>query len=241
MIRSIARACAVLAVVSTPLAAQVGEAPRSWHEATRLSASIGGMFYQGSGSFFEMVSEELTLSARDFRAPSLAVEAVHPIGDRLRLIGGMEYTRSSLNSASVGAVPGTSQKTVLWTVGGSAGAQLRLRGGAAPADARSWDPYASLSAGAQEYRLVQRGAFADYRDASDVFNHTYRSRGVGAFGQVGLGAARAVTDGSGITVEVQYRFAQSPMTGDFSDFDALNLSGFRASVGVTYPVNLFGN
>lgn len=242
MMRSFFRISFALVVLSAPLHAQTsaqggGDALR---QSSRLNISLGGALYQGSGEFFDMVQDQLTLAPRDLKAPTLGVELTVPRGERVRILAGADFARSSATSQSERATPGAAvQQTVLWTAGLGAGVQIRLRAGAVQAES-GWDPYVSVYGGAQTYRLVQRGMFADYRDASDIFSHTYTSEATSAFGQVGAGAVRPVTDRAGISAEIRYRYALHPMRDDFAGFNPLNLSGVRLSIGVIYDLSAWG-
>jgi hypothetical protein len=146
-----------------------------------------------------------------------------PHGERVRLLAAADYTRLSKNSQAVGAVDLARQKTVLWTAGGGVGVQFRLRSDASVGSG-DWDPYVSALGGAQGYRLFQRGIFADHRDSADIFSHTYASEAIGAFGQLGLGAVRSVSERTGVSID------------DFAGFKPLDLSGVRLSVGATYAL-----
>ena len=93
-------------------------------------------------------------------------------------------------------------------------------------------PFVGAGGGAIWYRFEQTGDFVDFVDLS-VFPDYFSSRGWApnayVFGGTDLHLYRFLY----VTVEGRYLWANAELSNDFIDFDPIDLSGFRASTGLT--------
>jgi hypothetical protein len=87
-------------------------------------------------------------------------------------------------------------------------------------------------AGAVHYDFIQVGDFVDFVDLS-VFSDVFQSKGwapsAHAFGGVDVQVYRRMI----VQLEGRYEWAAGALDRDFIDFDPIDLTGFRTTVGVS--------
>ncbi|HEY4218782.1 MAG TPA: hypothetical protein VGM67_16685 [Gemmatimonadaceae bacterium] len=93
-------------------------------------------------------------------------------------------------------------------------------------------PYVGAAGGATWYQFRQGGDFIDF-NTNDVFSDAYRSEGWAPAAQVMAGVDYAVGPRYAITTEAKYLWSRAPLSGDFSGFHNVDLSGLATTVGFT--------
>lgn len=96
---------------------------------------------------------------------------------------------------------------------------------------RQWAPFAGIAAGWAWYKFEQTGDFVDFNTLG-VFTDRFVSSGRTSSVQLFAGADWTLSPNLMLTAEGRYTRARVPMEQDFTGVD-LNLSGFRASAGVS--------
>jgi hypothetical protein len=97
---------------------------------------------------------------------------------------------------------------------------------------RQWAPFVGAAGGWMWYTFRQSGDFVDFQDLSVYSDRYGTSAKTGTFNVFG-GADLTLSPFFSLTVEGRYTWAHAPMQGDFSGFKDINLSGFRASGGIS--------
>lgn len=92
-------------------------------------------------------------------------------------------------------------------------------------------PYVGAGVGAVWYRFRQTGDFVDFEDLG-VFADELESSGWAPAARVSAGMDISVTPRVAITTGADYLWARRDLSGDFLEFDPIDLSGFSATVGV---------
>ena len=98
-----------------------------------------------------------------------------------------------------------------------------------PAD---WAPYVGAGAGWVWYRFRQDGDFVDF-ETLDIFPDTYTSKGRAPTLHLYGGADWSLGPSFFLTGEARYAWASADLSGDFVDFDPVDLSGLQATVGLS--------
>jgi hypothetical protein len=92
-------------------------------------------------------------------------------------------------------------------------------------------PYVGASAGWVWYRFEQNGEFVDF-DTYDIFRDRFTQTGRAPTVHLYGGADWSLAPAFFLTTEARYEWARADMAGDFVGFDAMDLSGLQATVGV---------
>lgn len=91
--------------------------------------------------------------------------------------------------------------------------------------------YVGGAAGAMWYQFTQSGEFVDFEDDT-IFRDELESRGWSPAAQLKAGVEYSVGPRVGINAEAGYLWGRADLGRDYSDFDAIDLSGFSALFGV---------
>ena len=199
-----------------------------------------GYMVPGAGSeVFDFVNEQLTVDRSDFQTAVLGGELAVRVTSRLDVALGISVSESQTSSEFRDWVDAddlpieqvTSLRQVPITI--SAKAYLQEPGrkvGRLAWVPSSFAPYVGGGVGLVWYEFTQTGDFVDF-DTLEVFNDFLKSDG-NTFTAHGLvGADFSLTPRVVLTGEGRYSWGKGDMSQDFVDFDALDLSGFRATAG----------
>ena len=211
--------------------------PRGWFGAR------GGWLVANAGSdLFDFVEDQLTIGARDFDAPFLALDVGFALTPRVDLVVGFEFSGASVNSEYRDYVDDDflpiTQRTTLQefnlSVSGRLALAPRFRQVSSLASVPNRVvPYVGAGGGALHYKFKQTGDFVDYVDLS-VFSSTLQSArwapSVHVLGGIDLQLYRSWF----ATFEARYLWAAGDLGQDFVGFDPVDLAGFRASAGVSF-------
>jgi hypothetical protein len=204
-------------------------------------SAFGGWAIPRAGSeIFNFVQDELTLTRNDFSGLAGGVELGVRVSPRLDVVIGIDGSGSSGRAEFrdwVGAddLP-IEQDTDFsrMTLGAGVKAYLAPRGRAISQLAwipQSIVPWVGAGGGVMWYDFEQRGEFVDY-ETYDIFEDYFRSSGGAPTAWLSGGFDMSLAARWFVTTQARYQWASSDMSRDFIDFDAIDLSGFRASVGL---------
>jgi hypothetical protein len=231
-----------LGITAPGLAADDVQSPDFLFGAPRGYIGIqGGWSFAGASSeIFAFVGEQLTIDEGDFDAPALLIDFGIDVNPHLVATFRFEYSRATIGSEYRDWVDQDDlpivQTTEFTTIPLTANLKFYLRPRGREISRYAWvpcsvAPYVGGGGGLLWYRFEQYGDFVDFTDLA-VFSDVYKSDGwtptVQVFGGVDIKLHRRIFLG----VEVRYAWAESNLSEDFVDFDAIDLAGLRTSAGV---------
>jgi hypothetical protein len=233
MIRSLAAIGALFALM--PITAEAQSDVRS-----RVSLTLSGGFFLPSagGDLLPFFEDELTLSGGDLRGTAIEAEVGIPLlSSRFELFGGFDTGRGSqVSSQFRGLADGGApiEQTTRLSVGPTLflGGKLYLNDPSASESKAN----AFLVAGGGtvlRYELRQWGSFYDAEE-SLVFDADFVSEGRASTWFAGAGGEIRLNRASSLTGRVRYQWGSATPQQDFREFDAIDLSGMRMSLGITY-------
>ena len=204
----------------------------------------GWVFASANSDLFTFVQEHLTIDRKDFNAPAIGVDVEIAMTPRLSAIGGFDFARASKNSEYRDFVDNQrlpiTQTTRLSELNLSGSVKVAVTPRGRDISSRAWipaavTPYVGAGAGFLKYEFLQFGDFIDVDSpAMDIFTDTFRSSGwtpsAHAFGGVDVRVYKRLY----LSGEGRYLWSSGTPDRDFIDFDAIDLAGFKATVGVHY-------
>jgi opacity protein-like surface antigen len=210
----------------------------------RGSIALRGTFViaRAGSDLFDFVTDQLTLDTNDFNAPAIGGEVGIVITPRIEALAGFEMSGTSEQPSEYrrfvdNNLQPIEQETELSLVNLTGSMKIALRPRGRSISRLAWipngvTPYVGGGGGVVRYDFVQRGDFVDFVDMS-VFTDVFQSKGwapsAHAFGGVDLQVYRSLY----VQVEGRYTWAKGTLDSDFIDFDPIDLSGFRPTVGVS--------
>ncbi len=202
---------------------------------------MGMNFPFANGGIFDLVTDQLTLEKGDFRAISLGVDVAFVVHDRLEIVGSGEYMRSTAPSEVRDFVDESDQPILqtTWLLRMPLTVAAKFfplpRGqsfGRYAWTPRRISPYVGAGGGALFYRFEQDGDFVDFQDLS-IFEDRFRSSGwspvVFGFGGLELNLTKRLF----LDFQLRYEWAENDLGSDFRGFDPIDLSGLRATGGIS--------
>lgn len=248
--RSIPAAVAVLAgaAMAVPVAAQ---APRGQSDflfqrpALTLSVS-GGWVVPGEGSakesdVFQHTRLNLTVDGGAFASPVTMAEVAFRVSERLDLALGLEHASSTVHSEDREFFFQDHRPIEQSTRFARTGAQGSVKGYLFPRGRAlsrfawvpsRWSPYVGAGAGITGWKFVQTGDFVDYQTL-DIFADEIDAAGTATTAHALAGIQLSLTPRFILKGEYRYLWGRGGVEGtDFSGFEAIDLSGSRATIGV---------
>jgi hypothetical protein len=230
------------ALLSAPRAAEAQQGDgflfgRPW---VSLGVSFGYAAPRAGSELFDFTREQLTIERSDFHAPAIHGELAVRVNERLDLGVGLGWAGSETRSEfrdwiGTDGLP-IEQSTVFSRVPLTLGAKAYLYergrelGRFAWVPAR-WSPYVGAGIGAIWYQFHQEGEFFDYQTL-DIYEDIYRSEGWAPTAHVRAGAEVSLATRLVFTTDARYGWGSAKLGRDFVDFDAIDLAGFQASLGL---------
>lgn len=202
----------------------------------------GWMFASAKSDLFSFVQEHLTVDRNDFNAPPIAVDVEVAVAPRASAIFGFEFSKASKSSEYRDFVDNQrlpiEQTTSLREVNFSGSVKIALMPRGREISSRAWvpsavSPYVGAGGGVLSYEFLQYGDFVDFDDLG-VFPQTFRSNGWSPSAHVFGGVDVKVLKRMYVSGEGRYLWAGATPDDDFSDFDRIDLAGFRVTVGIHY-------
>jgi hypothetical protein len=208
----------------------------------QVTVKAGPHLPRAHGLLFDDLRTRLTLERGDFRAPALAADLAILAGNRLDVVLGVGWAESDAGSEFRELIGDDGepilQTTRLRTMPVTVTARYHPLPRGRTVGTLAWlptttMPYVGGGAGITWYRLQQEGEFVDYRDNA-IFESVWESRGRGQTVHAVAGVDHWFTPRVGLNVEGRYTRGSAPLTGDFRELDRMDLTGFQATVGLSY-------
>lgn len=201
----------------------------------------GGFDLAAAGSeVFTFVTDELTVTKRDFSSPSLAFDVAVRLSPRVDALFGLAISRSSVSSEFRDWLDNNrlpiQQNTMFQRVPitGSIKAYLGNPGRSVGRFAwipKRYAPYVGAGGGVTWYQFQQAGDFIDFTTLK-VFPDSFHSDGWAPTVQAFGGTDVSLNPRVAVTMEGRYQWARAALGRDFSGFDRIDLSGFAVTSGI---------
>jgi hypothetical protein len=209
-------------------------------------ASIGlrgnWLFARAKSDWYGFVTDQLTLSRKDFNAPGFTTEVGIPVSRRADAVIGIEFNRTKKESEYRDFVDNNrlpiNQTTQMRTTVLSGSVKFAVVERGLEVSRLAWVPrnvvpYVGAGGGALRYDLQQFGDFVDFQ-TSRIFASTLTSGGwapmAHAFGGVDVRVLKRVY----VTLDGRYQWSNATLGNDWVDFEPLDLRGFRLSAGANF-------
>jgi hypothetical protein len=207
------------------------------------SVSLRGsrLFARAGSDWYDFVSDQLTLSKKDFNAPAFAFDVAVSLAPRIDATAGVEVSQASRGSEYRHLVDNNrlpiEQTTRLRQANVTAGVRLALTERGRQVSSLVWvprrvTPYVTAGGGMMHFDLQQSGDFVDFVDLS-VFSDVFRSKGWTPTAHAGGSVDIRLTRHLYGTVDGRYLWAAGDLGADWIDFEKIDLAGFRVSAGVS--------
>lgn len=230
--------------LSIPASAQAQSSDFLFKRPALTVSVLGGWDMPGERSdLFDFARDELTLDRGDFSSPLFMAEVAWRATERFDVALGVEHASRSAASSMRDWVTQDDQpipQTTEFTrtrVLASAKAYLFPRGRSISQFAwvpYRWSPYVGGGAGITRYAFEQEGDFVDFRTL-DIFAARLQSNGSAFTPHALAGVQVSLTPRFLLRGEYRYTWGSDEVEGsDFSGFDAIDLSGSRAMIGVGF-------
>jgi hypothetical protein len=204
---------------------------------------VGWNVARAQSDWYSFVTDQLTLNRRDFDGVAVAADVGVWLRGRSTLLFGVDVTNANAPSEYRRLVDNVrqpiSQATHDTGVHTTAGLKYALTSRGRAIGRLTWlprrvVPYVGAGGGLAYYHLRQSGDFVDFTDRS-VFPANFESNGWSPTVYVGGGADVQVGRRLQITGDLRFRHATARLQQTWVDFEPLDLSGLRATVGVGWP------
>lgn len=201
-----------------------------------------GLARPGEGSdLFEFVRDTLTLGRGDFASALISGEAGVTVLDPVDVTVGLEYSGRTAPSEMRNWVTQDDQpitqttKFTRFRVLVGAKAYLLSRGRSISRYAwipAPWSPYLGAGLGMTWYEFTQEGDFVD-SETADIFEDRFTTKGHGITPWVAAGADITLSPYFYLRAEARHLWGTGTIDrSTFQGFAPLDLSGFRAMIGV---------
>jgi len=232
---------ALVGTLALPLVAQAQRPPDFLLRTPRVSvgARVGYAVPFASSEIFDFTREQLTVERSDFNAPSIGGQLAIRVTPRVDIAVDLAWSKSETKSEFRDWVDLDDLPIEQWTefqrapVVFGVKAYLKERGRSIGRFAwipEAWTPFVGGGAGWVFYRFEQDGEFVDF-ETFDIFRDRFTSEGSTPTIHVFGGADWSLGPMVFLTAEGRYSWAEVDMSGDFVDFDPMDLSGFQVTAG----------
>ena len=205
-----------------------------------------GWLTNRSGSdWYDFVTDQLTLDRKNFNGPEFGTDVGISLKPRLDLMISFDYSQSTTASEYRRYVDNNrlpiEQTTRLRSAIISGGLKFALTERGREVGRLAWVPrkvvpFVGAGGGAMWFQVHQDGDFVDYVDLS-VFTDVFESKGWSPSAHVLGGVDVRVLRRAYVTLDARYIWASGDLGADWIDFDPIDLSGFRVSVGFNFMIS----
>jgi len=201
----------------------------------------GAAVPNAGGDLFDMVTDELTLSRRDFAASTFGADVALAVNERFDVLLSVSTTSAQRFSESRHWVKENDepveQQTKFRRTPATIGLKYHLRDRGRMIGNHAWvpnrvTPFVGATGGLMWYRFAQEGEFVDEL-AGEFFTEEYVSSGKALTAQLLAGVEYWTSPLLGLQLEGRYQFANAELEGDFSAFNEIDLRGFQLMAGVS--------
>lgn len=192
------------------------------------------------GDLFSFVTDQLTLSQRNFSGPTVGADLAVRVAPRLDIVLGTSYAGTSSSSEFRHLVDQNNAAITQTTsfqripVTASVRAYLTPRGRSVGRFAwvpARFAPYVGAGGGAVWYRFRQQGDFVDYQ-TNNVFPGDFTSSQWTPAGQAMAGIDYSLSPRLALTGEAKYIWAKGTLNNSFTNFNSIDLSGLSTTIGL---------
>ena len=212
-------------------------APKGW-----VSIRGGWLFPRAESDLYDFVGDQLTIDPPDFRAGTFNTELGVALAPSFAVEGGLDLNRRSIASEYRHFIGSDGQPIAQHTKLDQTGLFVGVRYTPTQYGRRISRfafipgrvvPYVGGGFSASYYTFQQAGNFVDFLTLA-VFNDAFQSRGW-AFGPYVRGGSDLQVWGRlYVNFDARYTWERaSTLSSDFTGFDGIDLSGFRATTGIS--------
>lgn len=233
----------IMLIAVTPAAAQTSPDFLFGRPAGMFGVRSGWVFARADSDLFTFVQDQLTLDRQDFDAPAIAFDFELAVSPRASIVMGFDFSKSSQNSEYRDFVDDQrlpiTQTTSLREMNFGGSLKFALTPHGREVSSRAWipaavTPYVGAGGGVLSYEFLQYGDFIDFDDDFAVFPETFRSEGWTPSAHVFGGVDIKVWKRMYMSGEARYLWAKASLSRDFSQFEPIDLAGFKVSAGLHY-------
>ncbi len=197
---------------------------------------------QASSDLFAMVTRELTLQKKDFRAATVGFDVGVPLHSRFAIVFSFDYARTSPRSESRNFVEDNGDSITQTTRFSLMPLTATLRfypiKQGETVGSYAWIPtrilpYVGAGGGIVRYNFEQFGDFVDI-ETLDIFPADLYSKGFAATEHVVTGMDIGITPTIFANIEARYSWAKADLSRDFSGFQPIDLAGLRLMGGIYF-------
>ena len=199
------------------------------------------LFARAKSDWYSFVTDQLSLSRKDFNAPGFAADVGLAVSRRADAVFGVEFNQAKEDSdyrrlMGSDQLP-INQTTRLRTTALTGSVKFALVERGLEVSRLAWVPkhivpYVGAGGGALRYDLLQFGEFVDFQ-TNRIFASTFSSGGwaplVQAFGGVDVRVLKRVY----ITLEGRYQWSNASLSNTWEDFEPIDLAGFKLAAGAS--------
>ena len=209
---------------------------------TRLTVRTGADAPLARSDFWNLATDQLTLSRARLGAPNLSVEVAGTTARVLEVTfgAGISYRESGSTYRRFVDTERREieQSTTLQRIPLLAGMRWNVLGlgdaaGTLAIIPRRFVPYVAAGGGFMHWRLAQRGDFVDAGNL-DVFPGAFTANGWTPAGFVAAGADYAIGARTSLTLDARWTGARARLGPDFRGFGPLDLSSVAVTAGLTW-------
>jgi len=199
------------------------------------------LFARAQSDWYAFVTDQLSLSKKDFNAPGFAADVGWGVSRRADAVVGLEFNRAKKESEYRHFVDNNrlpiNQTTRMSSVGLTGSLKFALVERGLEVSRLAWVPkhivpFVGGGGGALRYDLQQFGDFVDFR-TSGIFASTLRSAGWAPVAQAFGGVDVLVLKRVYVTLDARYQWSKGTLGNDWVDFEPIDLSGFKLAAGAS--------
>lgn len=194
-----------------------------------------------SGHIFEFSRQEFTLNRFDFDAPYLGGEFAFRVAEQWDVAVSAGWSESHGKSeyrywVDLNNLP-IEQETTFQNTSVSVGVRYYFNERGRSIGRFAWvparlTPFVGAGVGVASYEFTQTGDFVDFQTL-DIVADELVSSGSGAAVWGGVGADLSIGKQLYLTGEARYTLAGSEMSGPYSTYDWIDLSGLQVTAGIS--------
>jgi hypothetical protein len=200
----------------------------------------GWALASANSDLFSFTTSNLTLNRSDFSSPTFGGDVAIRLRPRTDLVfsatwAGMSKKSEFRNFIDNNNLP-IEQNTTFDRVPLTLSIKQYLRDRGRSIGHLAWiptrvAPYVGAGGGWEWYQFQQDGDWIDFK-TNDVFNATLQSNGWTPTADIFAGAEFSLDPRFAVVTEAKYGWSRSALSGDFSGFNRIDLSGFSTTAGI---------
>ncbi len=195
-----------------------------------------------NSDLFSFATSNLTLSRSDFSSPTIATELGFRLSPRVYGMVGLGYSHSAAESEFRNWLDNNNlpiqQSTEFTRVPLTLNLKAYLQPPGRSVGRFAWvpahfAPYVGAGVGEMWYKFRQGGDFVD-TVTTNVYSDVYSTSAWTPMADLFVGGDLNINPGMALNLEARYAWAQGPVTGDYTGFHRIDLSGLALMAGLTF-------